>query len=148
MPFRRSGTTDSGTGIGQQYTAISHGYGGGGTTVADIQRSAIIHAGISGCVSGQHIQASAIFQYDIISFTLHNRECSKAVYAGNGCSRTGNQCTARVLGDCSGFPAGMYPQFTVLINGGVTDSTTCLNNLPAPSLITVFSASPSLCTYW
>ena len=82
-------------------------------------------------MSGQHIQASAIFQYDIISFTLHNRECSKAVYAGNGCSRTGNQCTARVLGDCSGFPAGMYPQFTVLIYGGVTDSTTCLNNLPA-----------------
>lgn len=37
------GTTDSGTGIGQQYTAIPHGYGGGGTTVADIQRSAIIH---------------------------------------------------------------------------------------------------------
>ncbi len=71
------GTTDSGTGIGQQYTAISHGYGGGGATVADIQRSAIIHAGISGCVSGQHIQASAIFQYDIISFTLHNKECPR-----------------------------------------------------------------------
>ncbi len=83
-------------------------------------------------MSAQHIQTSAIFQYDIISFTLHNRECSQAVCTGDSCSSAGNQCTSRVLGDCSGFPAGMNPQLAVLIYGGVTGSTTGLNNLPAP----------------
>ncbi|CAM4511491.1 hypothetical protein BvCmsKSP064_05148 [Escherichia coli] len=80
----------------------------------------------------QYIQATAIFQNDVICHAISHGEMPQAVCAGDSCSSTGNQCTARVLGDCSGFPAGMYPQFTVLIYGGVTDSTTCLNNLPAP----------------
>ncbi|RDS54006.1 hypothetical protein C3984_03895 [Escherichia coli] len=129
------GTTDSGTGIGQQYTAIPHGYGGGGTTVADIQRSAIIHTGISGCVSAQHIQTSAIFQYDIISLTRHNGECSQAVCAGDGCSCTGNQCTARVLGDIRRFTAGIHLQLSFLVDGGMRGSSSFLNHLPA---ITVY----------
>lgn len=96
----------------------------------------------------QYIQTTAGFQNNTVSLTVFHREIPQTVCADDSCSSTGNQCTARVLGDCSGFPAGMYPQFTVLIYGGVTGSATCLNNLPAPSLITVFSASPSLCTYW
>ncbi|SQS16335.1 Uncharacterised protein [Escherichia coli] len=80
----------------------------------------------------QYIQTTAIFQNDVICHAISHGEMPQAVCAGDSCSSTGNQCTARVLGDCSGFPAGMYPQFTVLIYGGVTNSTTCLNNLPAP----------------
>ncbi|GDQ84295.1 hypothetical protein BvCmsNSP058_00765 [Escherichia coli] len=89
-------------------------------------------------MSGQHIQASAIFQYDIISFTLHNRECSKAVYAGNGCSRTGNQCTARVLGDISRFTTGVHLQLSFLIDGGMRGTSSFLNHLPA---VTVYNSA-------
>ncbi|SRO28510.1 Uncharacterised protein [Shigella flexneri] len=86
-------------------------------------------------MSGQHIQASAIFQYDIISFTLHNRECSQAVCAGDGCSCTGNQCTARVLGDIRRFTAGIHLQLSFLVDGGMRGSSSFLNHLPA---ITVY----------
>ncbi|GDI19844.1 hypothetical protein BvCmsKSNP027_04341 [Escherichia coli] len=87
-------------------------------------------------MSGQHIQASAIFQYDIISFTLHNRECSQAVYAGNGCSRTGNQCAALLQGDIRGCTTGVHLQFAFLVNGGEIRQTTFLDNLPA---VTVYN---------
>ncbi|GDK22619.1 hypothetical protein BvCmsSIP044_00776 [Escherichia coli] len=87
-------------------------------------------------MSGQHIQASAIFQYDIISFTLHNRECSQAVYAGNGCSRTGNQCAALLQGDIRGCTTGVHLQSAFLVNGGEIRQTTFLDNLPA---VTVYN---------
>ena len=82
-------------------------------------------------MSAQHIQTSAIFQYDIISFTLHNRECSQAVYAGNGCSRTGNQCAALLQGDIRGCTTGVHLQSALLINGGIPGHTPVFDNLPA-----------------
>ncbi|GDK00946.1 hypothetical protein BvCmsKSP017_03544 [Escherichia coli] len=87
-------------------------------------------------MSAQHIQTSAIFQYDIISFILHNRECSQAVYAGNGCSRTGNQCAALLQGDIRGCTTGVHLQFAFLVNGGEIRQTTFLDNLPA---VTVYN---------
>ena len=86
-------------------------------------------------MSAQHIQTSAIFQYDIISLTRHNGECSQAVCAGDGCSCTGNQCTARVLGDIRRFTAGIHLQLSFLVDGGMRGSSSFLNHLPA---ITVY----------
>ncbi len=83
-------------------------------------------------MSGQHIQASAIFQYDIISLTRHNGECSQAVCAGDGCSCAGNQCTSRVLGDIRRFTAGIHLQLSFLVDGGMRGSSSFLNHLPAP----------------
>ncbi|GDH78901.1 hypothetical protein BvCmsKSP026_01605 [Escherichia coli] len=87
-------------------------------------------------MSAQHIQTSAIFQYDIISLTRHNGECSQAVYAGNGCSRTGNQCAALLQGDIRGCTTGVHLQFAFLVNGGEIRQTTFLDNLPA---VTVYN---------
>ncbi len=89
-------------------------------------------------MSAQHIQTSAIFQYDIISFTLHNRECSQAVYAGNGCSRTGNQCAALLQGDIRGCTTGVHLQSALLINGGIPGHTPVFDNLPA---VTVYNSA-------
>lgn len=82
-------------------------------------------------MAAQYIQTSAIFQNDIISFPLHNREYAQTVCACNGSCCTGNQCAARVLGDISRFTTGVHLQSALLINGGILSHRPFLHHLPA-----------------